>query len=299
MIRQHRQHSQTPDIYQSILENGYCEIENPYVSKKYYKKFYNCFNNLIELIAKDNAFAKTVAEIEQDFLALYSNVFCGAPMGYRDCTQKLTKKDQKIYFQYSSEYYSLIQERYPSILNKFDFFKIFLNHLDYVDKKAKIILNEAINSLDTSVPNLKKSLFSERKELTVIIKILRYVGNEKLCTSPHYDKSGLTLVLDNNDVVNDRLILGSYMDPFDASNLVAPKRQFDKQESTTSSLLFPGACLKKINLPLNPTPHAALPARTPFRYSIIAFCLVPNINTTDVQTTIVDKNEFLNNRYDL
>lgn len=67
MTKQHRKHSQTSDIYQDILENGYREIENPYINKKHYNKFYNCFNNLIQLVSKENAFAKTVTDIEKDF----------------------------------------------------------------------------------------------------------------------------------------------------------------------------------------------------------------------------------------
>src|SRR5581483_9817476 len=126
--------------------------------------------------------------------------------GFRDCTQKKGKKDQKIYFQFSQEYYNLVNKKYSYVLEEYGFFKLFLEYLHNIDIKAKMLLNSAIGCLNNDFSNLGKVLYKGRNELTVILKIIKYYGNGELCTPPHYDKSGLTLVLDNNDMVNDRFI---------------------------------------------------------------------------------------------
>lgn len=284
------------NMYNNILETGYYEFQNNYFTKLYYRRLYNYFDNFIELISKIPSFEEKVNDFEVKFLEIYREPFCGTPTGFRDCSKKLNKKDQKIYFQFCTEYYSLIKrdEKARALLDEFVFLKIFLNYLDMISNKSKILLNESIDTLERDVPGLRKTLMGDRKELTVVIRLLRYYGgSDKLCTSPHFDKSGLTLLLDNNDPVDaEKFIIGPYRDQFDPNQLSKPKRQFIGNKNYSSTLLFPGACLKLGNLPMNPVPHAALPAPAQHRYSLIAFCLVPNINTTVIQTTVFDKEEF-------
>lgn len=285
---------QRQDVYHDILTTGYHHVKMPDFSKTDYQKIYNCFNYLISLISKERSVEQAIIDSEEDFKKLYRGIFCGAPSGYRDCNKISGKRDQKEYFQYSNEYHKLFKKKYNSILEKFSFFNLFLEYLEQIDKKSKEVLNTAINDLESNVPGLKKVLFENRRELTVIIKVLRYHGNNTLCTSPHYDKSGLTVVLDNNDVENDRFIIGPHMEQFDSSKLIPTTQPRNNLNSdSTFGFLFPGACLRKAGLPFDPIPHAVLPAKTPFRYSIIAFCLVPNLDTSDIETVIINKDKFI------
>lgn len=279
-------------LYNDIISTGYSEIKNQFISKEIYQKVYKGFDTFIKQVSAQASLKQVIDDAEKDFSSAYRDEFCGAPTGYRDCTQKSGKKDQKIYFQFTAEFYSIVQSKYSHILSEFPFIKMFFDHLKYIDEQSKIILNDVIIELEKNIPNLEKTLFGKRKNLTVIIKVLKYERNGALCTSPHYDKSALTLGLHNSDE-QDRFIIGPSMEEFDVTRLSVPKRQFEKGANATSTLLFPGACLKKIGLNLNPAPHAVLPATTNCRYACIAFCLVPHLDTSDIQTTILDKNKAL------
>jgi len=152
--------------------------------------------------------------------------------------------------------------------------ELFLKYLNKIDETSKQIFYNAINKLDQKIPNFKKIIFGKREDLTVIIKLLRYDRDGKLCTSPHYDKSALTLVLDNDDRTNNKLIIAHYMKNFEINNLKAPNRKFEGSKQYTSTLLFPGACLEKAGIQLKPTPHAVLPSEKDYRHALIAFCLI-------------------------
>jgi len=277
-------------LINDFCEQGYTELKNQYFSKEFYRKTYNAFDNVIELFSEDPSSNNIISNVEKDFGNHFQAIFSGAPTGYRDCRKIATKKDQKIYFQFCKEFYSLMLEKYSEVLIKFDILRVFFESLSTIDEKAKILFNQAIDNLEHDVSGLRDVLFRNRENLTVITRILRYESNHQFCTSPHYDKSGLTLVLDNSDLQNDKFRIGPHMKNFDMSLLLPPNRQFDGYKNSTSTLLFPGACLKKIGLNINPTPHVVLPSETR-RYAIVVFCLVPHIDTKDIQTTIINKTE--------
>lgn len=279
-------------IHQSIIEKGFFEMLNRAHTKAFYSETYDLYDQFIDQISKDEELSELIQRAESKFVASENqNYFKGAPTGYRDCNQKFGKKDQKIYFQFCEEYYSLLKKSEGDLLKKYPVVSAFFDKLLHIDQHSKLLLTECIDNLETSVKDIGKTLFGCRSSLTVIIRILRYNGNELLCTSPHYDKSGLTLTLDNDDKVEDeKVLIGPYMEDFDFQKLRIAKRKFNNKNAT-SGLLFPGACLAKLGLNLNPTPHAVLPARRRFRHSLIAFCLVPGMETQDIATTIVNKTE--------
>lgn len=282
-------------VYESIVSKGFFEAKNQYLTRRFYNETYKAFDEFIHLMERDERLNSFILNLEREFADTENKqIFCSAPAGYRDRTKREDGKDKKVYLHFCQEYFNFVQERYSQWLEAYPVMKDFFGKLEYICKVAKFILAKSIDELEWDVSGLREIIYGGRQTLTVMLRIIRYNGGSDLCTSPHYDKSGLTLVLDNDDVVNNKVILGPYMDKekFNFSKLAAPVRQYqgDKETDGTSTLVFPGACLSQMGLALYPTPHAVLPS-SGFRHSLIAFCLIPNIDAKHIETTIVYKTQ--------
>jgi len=89
------------NLYQDIIGQGYSELKNSGLIKLFYQKLYSAFDSVIKIISQTPQLKTALDNTETDFLAHYKNVYSGAPAGYRNCHQKISKKDQKIYFQFN------------------------------------------------------------------------------------------------------------------------------------------------------------------------------------------------------
>ena len=130
--------------------------------------------------------------------------------------------------------------------------------------------------------------FPQDDGLSIILKIVRYeYEDSELPADVHVDKSALTLILDNDDVENNKLVVSRYKDKLMFKDLRQPQREFDDNpELYTSSILLPGNILQHVGINLNPTPHAVLPFNGSFRHSLIAFLLIPNVDTELIGTKV-------------
>lgn len=281
------------DLHAEFKNNGFFEVKNDYVTKDFYQSIYADFDKIIAEAASNPAFKEDLLSIEKAFREThYNKVFDGAPAGYRDCSSLDRKVDNKKYFQFNSEYYDFVKEKHSDILNKYSILKSFFDKLEYVSFVSKIMLADASESLRKTHPYITDAMYGDRKDLTVIIKVLSYDHNKKdLSTSPHYDKSALSLILNNDDKINNKLIISKFQDNFDFAKLLAPNRKFDDSGIYTSAILIPGALLQHVGISIQPTPHAVLESDNGDRHSIIAFALIPNIDVSRVETMIVNKNE--------
>lgn len=281
---------QQSNIKNEFESNGFFEVPNNIVNKDKYRLLYKTFDNFIAAVNNSALLETILIDIEKKFLdSEYSAEFAGAPSGYRNCIKKEGKKDTKIYFQYSREYHNFVKNNYKEILQQYPIVRELLDQFEIIDDGSKKLFAESIKSLERTDPYVKNAMYGDREGLTVIMKVIRYDESKDLCTSPHYDKSGLTLILDNDDKENINLITAPYMTSFDFRKLSPPNRKFDKKPLITSAILIPGACMLKLGLNIYPTPHAVRPTTVKHRHSVIAFGLVPGMNTNGIQTTIVDK----------
>lgn len=275
-----------------LKQNGFVEIKNTHATKYDYNGIYRDFEQVILEAQMDEEFADALIALEEAFQNTnYKKIFCGAPAGYRNCTAEPRKHDNKKYFQFSAEYHDFVRKNHEHVLDAYPILKTFFDKLKHIDSSSKLLFKDIIESLRETHPAVVTAMYGDRRDLTVIIKVLSYdTCLTELSTSPHYDKSGLTIILDNDDKVNDRLVLSSYQEKFDFEKLRAPERKFDDNNNYTSALFILGSLLQQQGIDLKPTPHAVLPSQSEHkRHSIIAFALLPNIDTTGVQTMIIDK----------
>lgn len=283
---------------EQLKEEGFVEVKNPHVIKKEYNAIYETFELVIAEAHKNSKFAETLKRLEKEFQNTdYKEVFCGAPAGcYRDCTPQERKFDNKKYFQFSSEFHTFVRHHHGEILEEYPLFRTLLTQLENVDSGSKKIFGRLLTSFENTHPTVLHAMYGNRgKDLTVITKVLSYDPSAKeLGTAPHYDKSGLTLILDNDDAVNDRLVLSAYQQEFDFSKLKAPTRQFENSAAYSSALFIVGSLLQHQSISIQPTPHAVLPFQSQHnRHSLISFALLPHIDMTGAPTMIVEKKQLM------
>jgi hypothetical protein len=188
-----------------LQKEGYIEIKNPYVTKSFFRDIYSDFEGMIHQANQDPVFRKALVTLEESFRASsYQKIFCGAPAGYRDRGKK-AEKDKKQYFQFSREYYALVKEKHSDILERYPLLKDFFDKLAFVDYASKMMFKRIMHRFSKRHQTLSSVMYGQRSDLTVLIKVLAYDGaSQESGTSPHYDKSGLSLILDNDDQGKER-----------------------------------------------------------------------------------------------
>lgn len=264
--------------FEVLQKQGFIEIANPYMSQQEYGALYDSFDHMIDLLSTDPVLFDALRDSEKEFLAEEKLLkrYCKTPPSYRDPAKDATKKRAKIYFQFIPEHYELLQQKYPAVLEHLaDFFE----KMQRVDALAKKLFEASLDQFDSDCPGIRTSLYGSHKELTVVTKIVRYKKSEQWGTTPHVDKSGLSLIWDSTDANHDSLVL--YNDIID--QFEKPIRAF----GFNSVILIPGACLSKVNLPIKPTLHGVLPLASEYRHALISFALVPDISTDDIQTDYI------------
>ncbi len=196
-------------IYDALKSFGFYEIGNHQFLKKDYNELYNNFDQFIELMSQDEEFSVRIYDLEKEFLSIeqYKQRYCAAPPSYRDPRVHATKRFNKIYFQFIKEHQELIREKHPDIFAYSPEVVAFLQSMEMLDTMARELFTEIIDILEERRPGIKALVYGKHQELTIISKIVRYEKTEGWGTTPHRDKSCITLIWDSNDDNDDSLLL--------------------------------------------------------------------------------------------
>lgn len=281
---------QQSDIKQSFDDKGYIEIPNIMIGEVQYQKLYKTFDEFIDLIENNAYVHTTLTTAEKNFGKTEgAKAYADAESGYHNCNKREHKLDKKIYFHYSRAYHKFIASDYAYLLTQYPVINRLFNQFEEIDNASREMLSQSINALEETNPYLKDALYGKNPDLTLTVKVTRYDTNNEFSTNVHHDRTGLTLILDNDDQPDNNFIIAPYATNFDFANLAPVEKMFDKQQKTSSALLFPGACLLRLGLNFYPTPHAVRPTTNEHRHSVIAFALVPGMFTNEMKTTVIDR----------
>lgn len=276
--------SDTSNVYESLKRFGFCEIGNRKFLKGGYNELYQDFNNFIEEIDVNTALSENIANFEQEFLNItdYKKQYCSAPPSYRDPKRHVTKRFNKIYFQFIKEHYDLIKEKHTDILKSNPTLYKFLENMNALDSMSRELFKEIVASIDVGCPGIKDILYGRHEELTIISKIIRYKKTEGWGTTPHCDKSSLSLIWDSNDDNDDSLVICEDLKNPNKEKLKKPYRIFSGLKDITSTLLITGTTNPKVGIELDPLVHGVLPIDKEYRYAVISFLLIPDIDMSDI-----------------
>ncbi len=279
------------NIYQSIRSQAFCELNNDLYLKKDYEDLYKNFGLFIESMDADSDFSEQISKTEHEFLENIEvkNRYCAAPPSYRDPRRHATKRHDKVYFQFISEYYDFVKEKHADLLIKHPEFKCFLDGMKRLDTVSKLLFEQSLDQLEHDIPNIKQKMYEGHDQLTVISKIVRYEKSEKWGTTPHFDKSTLTLIWDSNDEDHDCLLVCKDSNNYSMQSLVKPERLYAHQEDATSVLLITGLALPTIGIDIKPTLHGVAPIKSDYRYAVISFLLAPNLDMSQMKTDYVEQ----------
>lgn len=263
--------------YEKLLsEKGYVVIEDILPPRIWFDEMYSLFDSIISSMTAQSE--GELKESYENWLIDNEKYYCGVPLGYRKRTGE-NGKDFKIYLQWcydfseSSHFKINDSEIYNMLKKLYSFFRV-------LEECCSSIFLKAIKDIGFKYPHFANYFTLDRK-LPIIFKIIRYEQkSDNLGTPPHYDKSALSMILDSNDQkVNWKIgqgtncLLSSMHSPFEY-----PK----DPKAYNHAILFPGLCLKEVDVDILPSPHFVMPIRDKvYRHSIVSFLLVPNLEGTE------------------
>ncbi len=284
-------HENTKSVLSSLKEKGFLELGNKSFSKKDYADVYYYFDRFIDLFDEDIAFADLMNTSEKIFLsdASIKSRYCSAPPSFRDPRKNSTKRFPKIYFQFIKEHYDLLVGS-GNIPNNPDIHNFF-RYMQAIDSSSKEIFKSILSDLEKEMPGITALAYGKHNDLTVVTKIVRYEQAEDGTwgTTPHVDKSALTLILNSDDVNDESLWLCEDINNPSLAKLHKPERIFNKSFSCSSALLIPGIELLKVGFSLMPTVHGVRPITRPYRHAVISFLLIPDVDMSQVITDFNDE----------
>lgn len=247
-----------------LQQRGYVEICNETHGAESFDNLYLAFDAFIKFVDTHSEARKKLAAAKSQFWDTDIGKFYGTPfVGYAD-ESKLTHR-KLYYFYYSSDFHNFLLTRYSKIMQGSP------EILQFLDL-CRAITNSSIEMFGNAIEELAiDPLFSSTENrLPVLLKVVKYLPAS--CTVAHFDASALTLMLDSTDL--DSLVFSPYMETIASSDFFAPSRQYSRSVQSSSCLLISGKFLTAKDIPINPTPHAALRKDT-IRHAAIAFALIP------------------------
>ena len=268
--------------------SGYVELKNTYLMDPFYTKLYETFDNFIEELERHPDLRTHLTEVEKKFRESSEGKFiCSVPLGAKDRTG-CQEKDHKYYFQFTQAYASMLKKIHPKLFAQYPVLTAFFDKLNVVYKSSEYMFDQVLQHLRTQNTDLDSVMRKEGK-LAIVLKVLVYYSEDHGGTSPHYDKSGLTLILDNDDRGPESLMLCPYQKRFNAAKLAPVTRVYQKNASQSSALLIPGALLEHTGVQIPPTPHAVKSFQKNVRHALIAFALTPDTDVSTVSSQIIHK----------
>lgn len=277
-------------LFNTLNNKGLLEIRNETFLKADYQEIYNNFGHFIKYMEEDPSFVQKVDTLEQEYLSneVAKRRYCSAPPSFRDPKKNLQKRFDKVYFQFIREHYDIAMNNHQDVFEDKPEAVAFLNGMRKLDEHAKERFVTIVDKMDQERPGFKKLIYGDNSDLTVISKIVRYNQTDSWGTTPHRDKSALTLIWDSTDKNDESLIVCSDIHNPATRDLVLPKREFSQRKDCTSTILIPGLSLQKMGFPLPATVHGVLPFTSAHRYAVISFLLVPDI---DMSSVVADFND--------
>lgn len=261
-------------ILDDFKSQGYHEMLNESCGQEYFSEVYSQLDSLSNFIDNHPEWAKVLYEIDQEYVKSHENSLYGSPpIGYVDDSK--SGKNKKTYFHFTVDYFNLINNKHPEVISDSKEFGSLLKSLRDLTKISEQKFEVAIKSIGATI-DLSKVLHTEDGKLLILTKVVRYEPSEKAASNPHFDFSGLSFLLDNNE--NDEcesLLIAPYKENLVAEDFSMPTRKYKKDASTSSLLLIPGLALQYLDLPIHPTPHGVL-KQNKKRYAIIVFAMTPN-----------------------
>lgn len=276
-------------MVEQFQKDGFCELPNTQYTKEDFSELYKSFDAFVDQLSDNEELSVLLKKSEQTFIEnnALKKRYCGAPPSYRNPLRDTQKRHNKVYFQYINEYHDLVKQHYPELLKSVSI-AAFFKKFDEVDALAKEQFKPIIAEFEKKHPGITKALYGAHKDLTIVNKIVRYVKTDNWGTTPHFDKSSLTFVWDSNDPDNDSLLISDNYENPTMDSLKKPVRLYAKQDGVSSTLLIAGSCFNKIGIPIKPTLHGVAPIKNDVRHAVISFALIPDINTSDLQTDFVE-----------
>ncbi len=261
-------------ILDDFQSQGYHEMLNEYYGQDYFSEVYFQLDSLDNFIDKHPEWAKTLYEIDQEYVKSHENTIYGSPpIGYIDDTK--SGKNKKTYFHFTNDYFKLILNKHPNLISESEEFGSLLKSLRNITKISEKKFQEAVQSINPTI-DLSKILYDKNGDFLILTKVVRYDPSEVAASNPHFDFSGLSFLFDNNEKDEcESLLIAPYKEDLATEDFLVPARKHKKDPSTSSLLLIPGLALQRLGLPIHPTPHGVL-KQNKKRYAIIVFAMVPN-----------------------
>jgi hypothetical protein len=251
-------------LAEAFKQVGYLEIANENHGRATFDSLYACFDELIEFVQKNPAWAQKLYNAKERFIrskdrSYYSTDFFGV---YDESERK---ERSQISFYYSTHFHEFICSHYPEFKQVPEIIR-FLEICSEIHKPYENLFNEAAAELGLG------TIFScACGHPPILFKVIKYLP-AYVATKPHYDGTALSLFLDSTD--NQSLLLSSYKSSFAVDDFTSPARK------ENSILLIPGSLLTEFSI--YPTPHIISPSGK-VRYATIAFAMRPHYTQQKTQ----------------
>jgi hypothetical protein len=268
--------------------SGYLEVKNTYLTLPFYTKLYEAFDLFIEEFKQNIYLQLQLSQAEQNFRASdVGKFFCSVPLGAKDRTQ-YGEKDSRYYFQFTQKYAHMLKKTLPNLFLQNPILNDFFDKLEIVHQSCEHMFDQILHHLHGQDSVLDKAMRKEEK-MAIVLKIVTYYGENNSGSLPHYDKSGLTLILDNDDEGPESFVFCPYRAQFESSKLAPVTRLYQKNTFQSSAVLIPGTLLKHLGSQIMPTPHAVRSFQKTVRHALIAFALTLDTDVSGVSSQIIHK----------
>ena len=283
-----------PSIAASLIERGFHVFTDALPAADWFTILYSRYDDLANLIQREPELLKIWEQAIEQWRDEGDNrgFYCSIPPVFKDRSGRKGKRN-KSYLQYCLDFANSAAFRNSPLALRKEISAIFelLGELHF---RCVALFQQALRSICENEAELARFAASDRLS-PIIFKLLRYNPDPKRFGSgPHFDKSGLSLLLHADDpVVSYRV--GPYRDDvFKYTELVKPMDYPNHSTEPNHAVLVSGSCLREVGFSnFGPSPHSVLPigGTTP-RHSIVAFMVVPFLKTDKLTTNPAFTNDY-------
>ena len=275
---EHRRREFPMSYVERFRRDGHAVFDRFLPSRIWFDELYAAADLLIEELTDELA-----AEWRQaafDWLAEGDNgsYYCGVPPAYRD-RAGIAGKRNKAYIQWCLEHAR--SPRFAATrVARLEPVRILSRKMTELHEICSGAFESILADFAEPYPQLV-ARFDEGRPLPIVFKLVRYNQSpNRFATDPHFDKSGLSMILRADDeTVRWRIGQGN---PCRISEMSAPFEYPRDHAEPNPAVVFPGLCLEAAGVDVAPTPHFVLPVEQKrYRHSTIAFLVVPHLEGTD------------------
>jgi hypothetical protein len=254
--------------------HGFVEFPNPWQSLKAYGRLYRAFDATIAECATNPERGQMIDGIARELggHADIGRLFSDIPFRLKD-RRGTSGKSSKSYLHLSRFSAAILAEQ---------------GHLSWTTAGQ---LGDMTRELIVATENLLAGPLLALGhivgvESNVVLKLIRYEGRNRWGTTPHCDKSSLSLILHGSDNLEGLYVMPPGSVPFDVTRATCARLHTDALGNPLSSILLPGLFSGRIGLGGKASPHAVHALDDGLvRYSVIAF-LIPT--EPPLQTVVTD-----------